>query len=243
MPIPRRFEVGSRSARLIVFAAGTLLILAFAAHSVPRRTLNVQTTQSAPEGVSSGPNSAARRYATDFNWSTTPADDLGTAGAKTIHLPACPNGVTGSEPWYYVYITGAGTPEAAKVTGGTCKGDNQAGMLQFTTQNPHSAGYTIGSASTGLQEASIAARYFYRGPPSRAVSGGYVIVPPVEFDIHARVSIRATNQTVDFSGSTFNCYVDDTCIFVGDPSNSSLFFDITLINPKAQPMVVTARNR
>src|SRR5207245_295 len=82
---------------------------------------------------------------TDFNGSTTPADDLGTAGAKTIHLPACPNGVTGSEPWYYVYITGAGTPEAAKVTGGTCKGDNQAGMLQFTTQNPHSAGYTIGS--------------------------------------------------------------------------------------------------
>ena len=123
------------------------------------------------------------------------------------------------------------------MTGGTCKADNQPGTLQFTTQNPHSAGYAVGSASTGLQEASIAARYFYQNPPSHSPSGGAVIVPPVEFNIHARVSIRATNQTVDFSGSTFNCYADDTCIFVGDPNNSSMFLDVTLINPRGQPMV------
>lgn len=237
MPVSRQIKIGFPSARSLVIAGGTLLLLAFAAHSVGGGTSGAAKGQTAPRGPQSSLNSMARRYATDFNWSTTPPDDLGTTGAKTIHLAACPNGVTGREPWYYVYIAGTGTPEAAKVTGGTCKGDNQAGTLQLTTQNQHSAGYTVESASTGLQEASIAARYPSLNPSSRAVAGGSVILAPVEFDIHARVSIRATSQTVDFSGSTFNCYTDDACIFVGDPGNSNMFSDITLINPKGQPMV------
>jgi hypothetical protein len=119
----------------------------------------------------------AVKYAPDYNWSQAPAADLSTAGAKTVSLTACPLGVKGAEPKYYVYVSGTGTAEAVKVTGGTCNGDGQPGTLQFTTANAHSAGYAVGSASGGLQETLITAR-FVPTNPSGSSQAGKVIVPP-----------------------------------------------------------------
>jgi hypothetical protein len=187
-------------------------------------------------GVTAGMQ--AVKYAPDFNWSQAPSADLSTPGAKTVNLGACPFGVKGSEPEYYVYIAGTGTPEAVKVTGGTCNGDGQAGTLQFTTVNAHTAGYTVSSASGGLQETLIVARFTPTNPTGSSQSGK-VIVPPGEFRAYARVSIRAANMTVDLSGSIVECYMNDTCLFVGDPSNSLLFENITLINPRGRPMVAS----
>jgi hypothetical protein len=164
-------------------------------------------------GVTAGMQ--AVKYATDFNWSQLPATDLSTPGVKTVNLTACAAGVTGTEPWYYVYISGTGTAEASLVTGGTCTGNGQAGTVQFTTLNAHPAGYTITSASGGLQEALIVARFMPTNPTGASQSGK-VIVPPGELQAYARISIRASNVTVDFSGSIVNCYMADTCIFAGD---------------------------
>ncbi|HEY4053529.1 MAG TPA: hypothetical protein VGL74_07300 [Terriglobales bacterium] len=182
----------------------------------------------------------AIKYATDFGWTLTNSADLTTPGTKTISLASCTPGVTGNEPKYYVYISGTGTPEAALVTGGTCAGNNQPGTLQFTTVNAHAAGYTVSSASGGLQEAIIAARFTPTNPTGTSQSGK-VIVPPGELKIFARVSIRASNISVDFSGSIVECWVADTCIFAGDPSNSNLFSDITLMNPRGRPAVVAGQ--
>jgi hypothetical protein len=183
------------------------------------------------------PGMQAIKYATDFGWTITNSADLTTPGAKTISLASCAPGVTGSEPKYYVYISGTGTAEAALVTGGTCAGNNVAGTLQFTTTNAHPAGYTVTSASGGLQEAIIAARFTPTNPTTSAQSGK-VIVPPGELKVFARVSIRASNITVDFSGSIIECWVSDTCIFAGDPTNSNMFGDITLMNPRGRPAIV-----
>jgi len=190
-------------------------------------------------GVTAGMQ--AVKYAPDFSWSQSPATDLSIAGAKTVNLPACVAGVTGTEPWYYVYISGTGTAEAVLVNGGTCAGNGQAGTLQFTTLNAHPAGYTITSASGGLQEALIAARFIASNPAGPSQSGK-VIVPPGELQAYARISVRASNVTVDFSGSIVNCYMNDTCIFAGDPSNSTAFLDITLLNPRGRPMVVSGQS-
>ena len=180
----------------------------------------------------------AIKYATDFAWTQSPSANLSSAGAKTVTLTACPLGVTGTEPQYYVYIAGTGTAEAVLVTGGTCAGNGLSGTLQFTTTNPHPAGYTVTSASSGLQEALIAARFTPTNPTGSSQSGK-VIVPPGELKAYARVSVRASNVTVDFSGSVVECWMNDTCIFVGDPANSNLFEDITLVNPRGRPTIAS----
>jgi len=174
--------------------------------------------------------------ATEYNWSFSPAEDLGMPGEKTVKLTSCPPGVKGNEPEYWIVITGPETPEAVEVSGGSCAGDGHSGSLQFTIAKSHSAGSKISSASGGLQEALIAARFVPTNPGGISQSGT-VIVPPGELKAWARVSIRASNLTVDFSGSIIECWMDDTCIFVGDPKSSTAFLDITLINPRGRPTV------
>ena len=161
------------------------------------------------------PGMQAIKYATDFNWTQSPTTDLSSAGAKTISLTACTAGVSGAESEYFVYIAGTGTAEAVKVTGGTCTGNGAAGTLAVTTVNAHPTGYTLSSASGGLQEAAIAARFTPTNPTGTSQSGK-VIAPPGEIKLYARVSFRAANQTIDFSGSIFECWMNDTCLFVGD---------------------------
>ncbi|MCU1270949.1 MAG: putative autotransporter protein [Acidobacteriaceae bacterium] len=182
------------------------------------------------------PGMLAIKYATDFAWSQNPVNNLSTAGAQIVNLTQCPAGVTGTEPQYYVYISGTGTAEAALVTGGSCAGNGLAGTLQFTTTSAHPAGYVVGSASGGLQEALIAARFTPSNPVGTSQSGK-VIVPPGELKAYARVSIRASNITVDFSGSIIECWMIDTCIFVGDAVNSNSYSDITLVNPRGRPTI------
>src|SRR6266496_2266895 len=200
--------------------------------------LHGDSTWGGCSGTGSGltPGMQAIKYATDFSWSQTNGSDLSTAGAKTLTLAACPPGVTGSEPQYYVYVAGTGTAEAVKVTGGTCSGNGQGGTLQFTTINSHAAGYTMGSASGGLQEALVVARFAPSNPTGTSQSGK-VIVPPGEMKLYGKVSIRASNITVDFSGSIVECWMNDTCIYVGDSSNSNLIQDVTLINPRGRPTI------
>lgn len=177
------------------------------------------------------------RSAVDMNWRQSPASVLSSPGKNAVTLNPCPPGVLGTEPWYYVYISGSGTPEAVRVTGGTCKGDSRPGTLEFTTANSHAGGYVIGSASGGLQEASIAARFTPTNPTGTSQEGR-VVIPPGEYDIFAPVTFRASGQTIDFGGSVLNCYTpNDACLYVGERGSSSLFQSITLLSPRGRPMM------
>ena len=176
------------------------------------------------------------KYVNDHVWTLGSTSDLSSPGPKTVALSACAPGVRGDEPDYFIYVGGAGSGEAVKVNGGSCKGDGKAGTLQFTTAAAHPNGYKLSSASDGLQEALIAARITPGNPPGLAQSGK-VVVAPGEYKLRARVSLRASNQTIDFSGSIVECYMDDACLYVGDPANSNAVLDVTLINPRGRPMV------
>ncbi|MGH9496434.1 MAG: hypothetical protein ACRD3B_15645 [Candidatus Sulfotelmatobacter sp.] len=198
------------------------------------------TARRASSATASDPGPLAAnsvRSAAESNWRQSPSSPLTSAGKNSATLTSCPPGVVASEPWYYVYIFG-NAPEAVRVTGGTCKGDGRQGTLEFTTASSHSAGYVIGSASSGIQEASIAARFTPTNPSGSAQSGR-VVIPPGEYDVFAPISIRASGQTVDFAGSILNCYTADmACLFVGDHTTSSIFENITLNGPRARPMVI-----
>jgi len=191
---------------------------------------------SASESDSLATNQA--RSASDFKWRQNSLSSLTPPGKNSVTLGACPPGVIAAEPAYYIYISGTGTAEAVRVTGGTCKGDGRAGTLEFTTVNSHPSGYSVGSASSGIQEASIAARYTPSAPKGIAQSGR-VAIPPGEYEIFAPISIRASNQTLDFAGAILNCYTpNDPCIFVGDAADANSFLNITLIGPRGRPMMV-----
>jgi hypothetical protein len=116
-----------------------------------------------PEGTQFSTNNLANvRYLTaSWNWLQTPTDSLATAGSNTIHLSPCPMGIdTGNNvnrP-YYVYVAGTGTAEAALVTGGTCTSGAASGTVVVTTTGAHSAGYSVGSSTSGIQDARNSAR-------------------------------------------------------------------------------------
>ena len=188
-------------------------------------------------GGGAGSVYATTKYATDFQFTLTPSADLSSPGAKTVTLSSCPAGVRGNETGYWVYISGTGTPEAVLVTGGTCVGDGNGGTLQFTTANGHGAGYTIKSASAGIAEASIAARYQPRG--AAFPSGGKIIAPTGDISIYGQLTIKSIGQTVEFTGGTQACYSTTTpCVYIGDTTNPNLVMDVTLVNFRGGPMVV-----
>lgn len=201
--------------------------------SSPAQSSTAQSTAAVP--ISQG---LTQINALDFNWIATPSEDLSTPGAKTIHLPICPPGVAGKEKYFYIYISGTGTPESALVTGGTCAGDAKPGTLMFTTANPHGPGLTLGSATAGIQEASIAARVpLFGGNNNIFKQAGYVRVGPGQFEMHAPLTLMTNRQTIDFTGSSVICDFDADCIQVGDQTNYNAVIGVTLINPRGEPTI------
>lgn len=215
-------------------SASFSIAILFIASSIACRAQNAAITeQSIAQSRSAG--TSAIKLSTDFEWIAAPSDDLNSPGAHTLHLLHCPPGVFGNEPEYWVFLSGSGNDEAVKVTGGTCRGDSAAGTLSFTTTRHHAGGYRLSSASSGLQEASLAARWSTQTPPTFR-EGGKVLAPPGEIQILAPVSFLTRNQTVDFSGSVLECWVtDDACLKVGSAANYNLTLDVTLINPRGRP--------
>jgi hypothetical protein len=215
-------------------AAASIVVLAIG------MVLAVHYGPDATAADSGPPATSAVRSARDFDWRQSPDAGLTSTGKNSLTLNPCPPGVLATEPAYYVYITGTGTPEAVRVTGGSCKGDGHAGTLEFVAASSHPLGYVIGSASSGIQEASIAARYSPSNPQLK-LQAGRVIVPPGEYEVFAPISIRASNQTLEFQGSVLNCYTaNDACLFVGDPKNANWFENITLQGPRGRPMVMAS---
>jgi hypothetical protein len=160
------------------------------------------------------------RYVTpSWNWSQAPSDSLTTPGSKTIHLSPCPLGVDTAADAYYTYkvfISGTGTAEAVPVTGGTCTSGSASGTIVVTTANAHAAGYTVGSASGGIQEAWNDA---WVNDIAGGVSGQtapYVkLVSNTTYNVYATVYLRGRGGILDGAGSYIACSTRDRCIYIG----------------------------
>ena len=164
----------------------------------------------------------------NYQWSQTSTSGSIVPGPNTITLSHCPPGVIASNPNLYVYISGTGSPETVQVTGGTCKGDGQPGTLQFTAAYAHASGYTVSSASSGIQESLLAS--------NAKTQSGNIFVPPGEYAVRAPISIQMNNATITFSGATLDCYVSASCIFIGAQAGGQAQ-NVTLVNPTGRPMV------
>jgi len=153
-------------------ALGTLA----AASALTLRSYHSSAAEKAGQEAAGPLESATIKNASDFMWSVLPGEDLGLPGVHKLNI-SCAAGVRSAEPAYYILISGMGTAEAVKVTGGTCAANGSSGTLEFKTRYGHPSGYRVGSASGGLQEALVAAR-FTPSNPDGAPQSGHVVVPP-----------------------------------------------------------------
>jgi hypothetical protein len=174
-----------------------------------------------------GPATYNVLYASDFIWNQTDVAgsiaNLSTPGSNTLNLNPCPAGLDTSNTashQYTVYIYGTGTPEVANVTGGTCTSNlataGGSGTIVVTTVNAHSAGFTVGTANTGIQEAVNAgtvATSTYPYVKLGVRSSGY--------QVYGTVYLHNSGMIFDGAGSLLECYTRSTCVFAGSRGNTA----------------------
>jgi len=167
------------------------------------------------------PDSGIRYVTPVWNWLQRPSDDLMTPGSNTIHLSPCPAGIdtkSFSEHYKYrVYIAGQGKPEAALVTAGSCTPGTSGGTIIVRTANPHSAGYMVGSASGGIQEAwndAWVSDTAVGGAP--AIAAPYVkLMADANYNVYATVYLRGRGGVLDGAGALITCSTRDRCVYIG----------------------------
>jgi hypothetical protein len=174
-------------------------------------------------GSANGSNGSPTVNTAPYEWTETPIGTGIKAGPNTITLAPCPKGLNGTDLWHFLYIATTGTPEAVLITGGSCVSKAKSGTIEFTAQYAHPAGYSIASATDGAQEAIIEA-----ASPNNSQLARNVQIDPGSHLFHARLSVRASNLTISNSAATITCAMNDTCIMLGDPTNSNAFQNITV---------------
>ena len=156
-----------------------------------------------------------------FNWTQVDVagsiGNLSVAGVNTLTLTPCPVGVNGSDTNLYIYISGVGTPEPAQVTtsggAGTCTSRAATGTVKVTTVNTHGAGFTIGSASTGIYEALKDATATNNNNAHLNFSPTN---PPASFfyTIYAPVIVAGGHIEIDGAGATIDCQASRACFLM-----------------------------
>ncbi len=149
-------------------------------------------------------------------------------------------------PHEYVYIAGKGDPEAALITGGSGHAGDASCTIDVSLKQPHPAGYSAGSATGGIKEASEDAMFVAEpyGAGVRRRQGGMVVLDTAgsPYKVHAPVYIEATNQLISGAGGSIDCYLlDEDCMKVGD-SNANHFGSIQLEHLRFHPNLIGGTN-
>jgi hypothetical protein len=172
-----------------------------------------------------------------YNWSQSSSGTI-MPGQNVITLTPCPAGIlapmSGSvfQPNTELWLQGGGgSAEAVLVTStNTCPLEGgPSGTVTFVAVNRHT-GYTIGSASSGIQEAINAANFTTNNNNSSNPSpqNGLVVIPPGEYTVNARITVLGNRQYLAGSGAILTCNMLDACLFIGDYNNSNLTSDVTI---------------
>lgn len=188
-------------------------------------------------GSCGGGAPAGITYATTaLNWTQTISSSLTGGSQATVTLTPCPVGIdTTSGAGYQVFLSGGGNSEAVPVlsAAGGCVSGVPSGTITFTPFYSYASGYTVGSASSGIQE---------------TVNAGCGIDPTGWKNNHCNVTIPASgpnssvntynvlgtiylhsNQSVlNGYGTSLNCLGRGACLQVGNLVNSNYFADNTV---------------
>ncbi len=176
-----------------------------------------------------GPNNYNVVFASDFIWNQTDVagsiGNLASPGQHTLTLNPCPAGLDGTTQAadnnrpFFVYIYGTGTPEVVQVTNGTCpshlSSPSGTGTIVVTTTNAHSAGFTVGTASTGIQEAVNSQTLSGQFDTAKTYPVVKLGVRTSNYQIRGSVYLHEYGMVLDGTGSLIECFTRDRCIYVG----------------------------
>jgi hypothetical protein len=118
-------------------------------------------------------------------------------GSNTKTLSPCPLGVNGSDANHFLRISGGvGTAEIALITGGTCVSGASSGTVIITASSAHSGAWTLGSATSGIQEAVQAAQT----AALSTAAGARIMLPAGTIDTYAAVHVSGTGIYIQGQG-------------------------------------------
>ena len=173
---------------------------------------------------------------TALNWTQTISSSLTGGSPATVTLTPCPVGIdTTSGDGYQVVLSGGGNSEAVSVltvTGG-CTSGASSGTITFTPFYSYAAGYTIGSASSGIQETLNAGCGV--DPTVWKNSQCNVIIPANgpnstinTYNIAGTIYLHSNQSTLSGYGTSLNCTGRGACLQIGDLKNSNDFTNNTV---------------
>jgi hypothetical protein len=188
-----------------------------------------------------------------MNWSQTIADALIGGKPATVKLSPCPTGIdTESDAGYQVRLSGDHQTEAVNVvsTPGGCVSGAPSGAITFTPFYSYARGYTIGSASSGIQETINA--LCGTNPIPWKNSQCNVTIPPNgpgypshsfnTYDIIGTVYFHSNQSVLNGYGVTWNCLGRGRCLQIGDLKNSNDYTNNTVLGLSFRtPLNLTSR--
>jgi hypothetical protein len=196
-----------------------------------------------PPGKATSANSPTnkRNLQAGDNWLVGAiAIKLASGVQSTVTLTPCPLGIdTSASPLlggpnggYPIRIVDGTKPatrsETVYVTGGTCTSAAESGTIIFSPYFSHTKStYTLGSASSGIQEAINDACGTNTTPYENG--GCSVVIPatgpqvggPSGYDIYDTIYFHANGSVLSGYGAILNCHERGPCIQVGDLSNAN----------------------
>jgi hypothetical protein len=197
-------------------------------------------------GSCGGGAPAGITYATTaLNWTQTISSSITGGSQATVTLTPCPVGIdTTSGAGYQVLLSGGGNSEAVSVVtaAGGCTSGAASGTITFTAFHSYAAGYTIGSASSGIQETINAAcgamatshpngqcnvTLPANGGPNN-LSGPTSDHPLNNYLVYGTIYLHAGQSVLNGYGVSLNCLGRGPCLQLGDLLNANHYADMTV---------------
>ena len=188
-------------------------------------------------GSCGGGAPAGITYATTaLNWTQTLSSSISGGSRATVTLTPCPVGIdTTSGAGYQILLSGGGNSEAVSVVtaGGGCTSGAASGTITFTPFYSYAAGYTIGSASSGIQETLNAGcgvnAIAYKNSQCNVTipaNGPYSTVNT--YNVFGTIYLHSNQSVLSAYGTSLNCLGRGACLQIGDLANSNDFTDNTV---------------
>jgi hypothetical protein len=181
-------------------------------------------------GSCGGGAPAGITYATTaLNWTQTISSPLTGGSQATVTLTPCPLGIdTTSGAGYQVFLSGGGNSEAVSVVAvpGGCTSGASSGTIKFTPFNSYATGYTLSSASSGIQETlnagcGVDATSYKNNQCNVTIPASGPNGTVNTYNVFGTIYLHSNQSVLSGYGTALNCLGRGACLQIGDLRNAN----------------------